>query len=141
MGYYSWVLSAWQVYSRPCTTCQWLLASIKCTTGFTCKYLSLVSYYLRVKNCMTGVICEYFQLVSNRSQAVYFPCCMSLTHELSSNFLEAWSITCVFCKLGCELYCMYAPNPMHYSQNCSQGFCQSRNSWNDTFFIAILGTV
>ena len=53
---------------------------------------------------MTEVTCEYFQLVSNHPQVVCFSCCTSPTRKLSSKFLEALSVTSVFCKLGHELY-------------------------------------
>ena len=76
---YSCVLSAWQVFSHAFTTCQWLLVSIKHTTGFTHEYLPLVSYHSRVQKCTTGVTHKYFQLVSNRSWAVYFSCRMQCT--------------------------------------------------------------
>ena len=59
-------------------------------------FLPLVNYYSWVQKHSTGVTCEYFQLVNNRSWAVYFLCCTSPTHELSSNFLEARSITRIF---------------------------------------------
>ena len=75
------------------------------TTGFTREYLPLVSYYLQVQNCTTGVTCEYFQLISNHLRAVYSSCCTSLTYELSTKFLEAQSVTGIFCKFGCGLYC------------------------------------
>ena len=42
-----------------------LLESTKCTTELTCKYLPLVSYYLRVQKCMIGVTCQHFQLIRN----------------------------------------------------------------------------
>ena len=58
---YSWVLSIWQVLHTHIYHLS-VLASIKHTTGFTHKYLPLVSYYLRVQNCMTGVTCKYFNL-------------------------------------------------------------------------------
>ena len=50
---------------------------LKCTTGFTREYLSLVSYCSQVQKCTTGVTQEYFQLVSNHSRALYFLCHMS----------------------------------------------------------------
>ena len=103
----TWIIHEYQVYdrfySRAFTTCQWLLVSIMCITEFTCEHyahdrihLWVFSYYSRVQKCMTEVTCEYFQLVSNRSRAVCFSCRTSPTRELSSKFLEAWSVTCVF---------------------------------------------
>ena len=77
--------------------------------GFTHEYLSLINYYLWVQKCTTGVTHECFQLVSNFLHAVYFSCRMSPTRQLSSNYLEAWSVTHVFVNLdvNCTVVLLY----------------------------------
>ena len=112
----TWIICRYQAnrfYSHAFTTCQWLLMSIKCTTGSSHEYYVhnrihswVLSYYSQTQKCTTGVTCEYFQLVSNCSWAAYFSCRTSPTHGLSSNFLKARIVTHIFCKLGCELYCI-----------------------------------
>ena len=83
---YLWVLSAQQDS----------LVSIYHSSVITCKY----------KSAQQQLLASIF----NRFQAVYFSCRTSPTHKLSSNFLEAQSVSCVFCKLGSELNCNIIKN-------------------------------
>ena len=78
---------------------QWSLANTKRTTGFTCEYLSLVSYYSRVekvhdRNYLRAFLTRQLSLVSS-----ILSCRTSPTHELNANSSRHESLLTFFVNL------------------------------------------
>ena len=90
---------------------QWSLASTKCTTGFTREYLSLVSYYSWVEKVHDG---NYSRAFSIRQLSLASSILSCRTSPTRAKFLEARIVTCIFCKLVCELYCTKLQNICNY---------------------------
>ena len=60
-------------------------------------YLLLISYYSQAQIAQQELLMSIFNLsVIALKHCTYFSCCMSPTCKLSSKFLEAQSVACVF---------------------------------------------